>query len=67
MNVYINNQPFDLTSAANIPDALSGMDINSQKGIAVAVNNNVIPRTQWESYKLKEHDKITVIKATQGG
>ncbi len=36
-------------------------------GIAIAVNNQVIPRSQWEAFLLAEGDKITIIRATQGG
>ena len=38
-----------------------------QNGIAIAVNENVIPKKEWTNYLLKEHDKILIIKATQGG
>lgn len=36
-------------------------------GIAIAVNNKVIPRTQWETFTLAENDKVIIIHATQGG
>lgn len=37
------------------------------KGIAVAVNNRVVPRTQWASTALRDRDNILIITATQGG
>jgi sulfur carrier protein len=37
------------------------------KGVAVAVNDRVIPRTAWATAKLKENDSVLIIKATQGG
>jgi sulfur carrier protein len=37
------------------------------KGIAVAINQTIIPKAQWESTTLKEKDNVLVIKATQGG
>ena len=36
-------------------------------GIAVAVNNSVIPKRKWESFQLHANDAIVVIQATQGG
>lgn len=39
----------------------------SDKGKAVAVNNRVIPRAQWDSHILRHEDKITVITAAYGG
>lgn len=40
---------------------------NKQKGIAVAVNQIVIPKNQWHTYALAPTDEILIITATQGG
>lgn len=37
------------------------------KGIAVAVNNKMIPRTKWEDHQLFDGDNILIIKAVCGG
>jgi len=39
----------------------------SRKGIAVALNNRVIPKDQWTSTLLHHNDHILIITATQGG
>jgi sulfur carrier protein len=67
MNIYVNSKLQEIQESAKIKDALDSLNIDSQKGIAVAINNNVIPRTEWENYLLQPEDKITLIKATQGG
>ena len=36
-------------------------------GIAIAVNNRMVPRTEWDSYVLHEGDSILIIKAVCGG
>jgi sulfur carrier protein len=36
-------------------------------GIAVAVNNRMVPRAEWNSYVLNEGDNILIIKAVCGG
>ena len=36
-------------------------------GIAIAVNNRMIPRAEWDSYALNEGDNILIIKAVCGG
>ena len=36
-------------------------------GIAVAVNNRMIPRTEWDSFALNDGDNILIIKAVCGG
>lgn len=37
------------------------------KGIAVALNNQVIPQAQWPTTPLNDRDTILIITATQGG
>lgn len=37
------------------------------KGIAVAINNQVIPKTAWATTLLQHQDSILIITATQGG
>jgi len=36
-------------------------------GIAIAVNETIIPKTLWHTTSLKENDAVLIIKATQGG
>jgi sulfur carrier protein len=36
-------------------------------GIAVAVNQRMVPRAEWDSYALNEGDNILIIKAVCGG
>lgn len=66
MKVFVNNKEENLNQENSLALLISKSlrDIN---GIAVAVNNKVIPKTNWEKFQLKENDKITIIKATQGG
>ena len=37
------------------------------KGIAVAINDEVVPKTDWQNFELKENDEVLIITATQGG
>ena len=67
MNIYINNTPQELRPTATLAEALTTLNLPSQKGIAIAINNNVIPRAGWDKQILNAEDKVTIIKATQGG
>jgi len=66
MEIFINNEAFQ-TQEDILIDVLSTNGLSDQKGIAVAVNNAVVPRANWNAHQLKDQDKITIIKATQGG
>lgn len=39
----------------------------SKLGIAVALNDTVVPRSQWHSRKPVEGDRLEIITAVQGG
>ncbi|ETN94745.1 hypothetical protein P278_26880 [Zhouia amylolytica AD3] len=39
----------------------------SDDGIAIALANNVVPKSEWDTTCLRENQNILIIKATQGG
>lgn len=67
MIVSVNDRKHSVSDVCNIDMLLDNIDLNEKKGIAVAVNNEVIPKKEWNNNYLKENDKILVIRATQGG
>ncbi|MFL5727855.1 MAG: sulfur carrier protein ThiS [Cytophagaceae bacterium] len=67
MNLFVNNEKKEIQNPLNIAGLLGEIKLHSAKGIAVAINNEVIPKSDWEKYSLKENDKVTIIRATQGG
>ena len=65
MKLKVNNQEVE-TGAITL--SLFSQEQNLPKtGIAVAVNQRMVPRTEWESYTLNEGDNIIIIKAVCGG
>ncbi len=56
-----------LPDTGTLADVLPLLDISRPGGIAIAVNDNVIPKGEWQQYKLQANDKVFVIRATQGG
>lgn len=67
MKVIVNNQPTMLSAEGKVEEVFTYLKLLDPKGIALAVNNVVVPKSTWSSYAVKENDSITVIKATQGG
>ena len=65
MNIFINNKPY-FTEEENLAALISSLNI-SDKGVAVAVGNKMIPRTEWASTLLEEDMKVVIIKAACGG
>jgi len=67
VEVSINQENFQFPDSGTLADVLPLLQIRQPDGIAIAVNENVIPKGEWERYTLKAQDKIFVIRATQGG
>lgn len=38
-----------------------------EKGVAIAISNNMVPRTEWNNRLLNEGDDIVILKAFCGG
>lgn len=68
MEIKLNNQIKKITSNSLTVQALLDLEIpNKQNGIALAINNIVVPKSNWNSHYIKEKDEILIISATQGG
>ncbi|MDM1378103.1 sulfur carrier protein ThiS [Myroides marinus] len=68
MELKINNQLVQFDSdTLSIQSMLDIYHPNTQKGIAIAVNQCVISKHSWETHILSATDDILIITATQGG
>lgn len=67
MKVSINKQDYELADGTTLLAALKQVPNIPEKGIAVAVNNQVVSLSKWQETTLTDGDKITVIKAFYGG
>ncbi len=68
MELKINNQTKQFDANSLTVQALLDLEIPlKQNGIALAINNTVIPKSDWNSHLIKETDDILIISATQGG
>ena len=46
---------------------LNEININKNKNMAVAVNEEVIEKINWENYKIKSGDIIEIVQPLKGG
>jgi sulfur carrier protein len=68
MELTINGKKKDAGNINTLGDLMTelGYDTTS-KGMAVAVNDVVIPKSRWNSTTLNPDDTIEIIHAVQGG
>jgi sulfur carrier protein len=67
MEVHVNNKLYAVQPGITIAALLQFIQLPSDKGIAIAVNSQVVPKTTWQQQTLQSADNITIIRATQGG
>lgn len=67
MEVIVNGKAVQLSEQDGIEQVLLMHAIATTRGLAVAINDEVVPKTKWNDTKLKPNDRMTIIRATQGG
>lgn len=67
MEITVNQQNYSVTDHCSLQKMLSAIVQQPLQGIAIAVNQTIIQKADWESYLLNPGDNIILIKATQGG
>lgn len=66
MKITLNDRFLTLTQPITL-DVLLTKHHYSVQGIALAVNQNIIPRRQWTEYQLQDGDNIYLFQAIAGG
>jgi thiazole synthase len=71
MRIELNGQGVDLSDGARLVDAVRaklGTDpAHSTRGMAVALDGEVVPRAEWDSTELREGGRVEILAAIQGG
>lgn len=68
MELTINHTVRTFETLPQTLEALMAMEIpQKREGIAVALNNRIIPQSSWSETFLNNKDSILIITATQGG
>ena len=65
MNISVNNKSV-VTEAASLLALSEELNL-PEKGVAVAISNQMIPRSEWASTEINEGASIIIIKAACGG
>lgn len=67
MRIHINDTVRELASPATIAALARELGLAERRGVAVALNDAVVPRAAWPETALTDGDRVLVIQATQGG
>jgi sulfur carrier protein len=68
MELTVNHQIYFFEQELSSLEELVLLKTKGQvKGVAVALNQRVIPKSQWSETKIYNQDNILLLTATQGG
>jgi sulfur carrier protein len=66
--ITVNGTEAQLPDGARIADVLDALGVDpGRRGVAIAVDGEVVPRTQWDSTSLAAGARVEVVQAIQGG
>ena len=66
--IVVNGNPTDLGEGAQLSAVLTRLGVRPDaRGVAVAVNGEVVPHAQWDAVTLEESARVEVLGAMQGG
>lgn len=68
MNITVNGETKKVLSGLTLHQLLFDLEIDpSRPGIAVAINQEVVLRAEWEETEIQPNSEIEIIRAAQGG
>jgi sulfur carrier protein len=68
VNITVNGKPQTLQEGATVAELLDSLDLAAgRRGVAVAIDAEVVPRTEWPRTEVAEGANVEVVVAIQGG
>ena len=66
MNVLLNGTPIEVSEQVDLASVVATI-ARDRRGVAAAVNGEVVPRSLWASVELSANDRVEVLSAIGGG
>ena len=66
MQILFNDKPLQCADALTLSELLNELG-QMKPGSALAVNQNIIPRDQWDHFAIQDGDTILLFQAIAGG
>ncbi len=66
--IVLNGERAELADGETLAVVLARLGVQRDaRGVAVAVDGEVVPRSAWQSFRLGEGARVEVLTAMQGG
>lgn len=68
MKIVLNGEPREVPAGATVADVVSLLAMRAEaRGVAVAVQGEVVSRGEWGGTELADGSRVEVVAAIQGG
>jgi sulfur carrier protein len=68
MRIVLNGESHELEEPARVRGAVEAAGTPPEaRGVAVALDGEVVPRGRWDEVPLAEGQRVEVVRAVQGG
>ena len=65
--IVLNGEPHE-RDGATIVELLADLGVEDRgRGVAVALNGEIVPRTEWRRVRVDDGDRVEALSAMQGG
>ncbi|MEU5881718.1 sulfur carrier protein ThiS [Spirillospora sp. NPDC047279] len=66
MRVFVNGEERDLPDGTSVAAVVATVT-TAASGVAAALNDEVVRRSEWDATTVREADRLEVLTAVQGG
>jgi sulfur carrier protein len=68
MRILLNGEQHEIEESASVRDAVVAAGAAGDgRGVAVAIDGEVVPRGRWDERALADGARVEVVQAVQGG
>lgn len=66
MQILVNGQSLETGDQARLSELLRQLDLEGKR-LAVEVNEELVPRSTFEDFRLSPEDRVEIVRAIGGG
>lgn len=66
MHVSVNGKPHNLPTDSSVAQLLTLLKVGTGR-IAMEVNGDIVPRSEFETHQLADDDRVEIVQAIGGG
>jgi sulfur carrier protein len=67
MRLVMNGEVRDVAPQTTVAELVWSHGVQAERGVAVAVDGEVVPRSEWAETVVGEGQRVEVLRAVQGG